>query len=209
MGGFSAGKSSSEMPKEMIAIIEQVFGESSDLRQDFLGQLMGILTGQGPRKWVDEVRPGRYETVTQRTGIQHDGRETYETVKKWIPGGEVTGGHWEDSGDPDMTLPLISQAQEAQRRATSQAMTGTQENLAQKGLVGTPFGELILSQQRQQGAQAVQGVESNILQQFLQMIPGMVTGNIQSIMGALPGTRESGSWNFGANYGGASGGAGG
>jgi hypothetical protein len=91
---------------------------------------------------------------------------------------DVLGGEM-----PGATIPIISQAQEAQRRATSQALTGTQEDLARGGLIGTPFGEMIMSQQRQQGAQAVQGVESNILQGILSIIPGYTQG--QSASGSV------------------------
>ncbi len=94
-------------------------------------------------------------------------------------------------GQTAATVPIIGQAQEAQRRATSQAVGQTEEQLALKGLVGTPFGEQILATQRQAGAQAVAGIPADITQWFLQMIPGYTQGSAQSIMGSLPGTRET------------------
>jgi hypothetical protein len=210
-------KADAQMPPEMIAIIEQVFGESSELRQNLVGQLLGIITGTGPKTWVPEVEatPGHYITrITpgvpgQATDDRAGGRTWKvgqpppgQAEQVWVPGTPERGGRWEDSGDPGMQIPIIAQAQEQQRRATSQAMTQTEGQLAQRGLVGTPFGENILAQMGQQGRQQVAGVEQNILQQFLQMIPGMVTGNIQSIMGALPGTRESDSFGFQLGIGG-------
>ena len=198
---FEMGRDEREMPAEMLAIIEQVFGESSALRQNLLGQLLGILTGEGPMEWIPGgggymetyVQPGHY------TGGQGNLWVPEEIKEKWIPVGEEEG-KWEPSGEPGIQIPIIAQAQEAQRRAASQALGQTEAGLAQRGLMGTPFGENILATIGQRGRQQVAGVEQNIIQQFLQMIPGMVTGNIQSIMGALPGTQEQNAWNIGGGY---------
>jgi hypothetical protein len=217
-------KSEAQMPKEMIAIIEQVFGESGALRQNLLGQLLGVITGEGPQKWVPDVpgKPGYYETILQppsHTGNLNrppstdegysswggGGESSPQASKVWVPGTPEKGGHWEASGEPGVQLPIIAQAQEKQRLATSRALAQTEADLARKGMAGDPFGISLLANMQQQGQQQVASVEQQILQQFLQMIPGMVTGNIQSIMGALPGTRENAASGFSMGIGGNSG----
>ena len=200
---FGVSKGSGDMPSEIIAIIEQVFGESTELRQNLLGQLLGIITGKGVHEYkMGESSPGHYDWVDtgdeERDPITGDIIKPGGTQKVWVPG-EKGKMEWVPTGEGGVQLPMIAQAQEQQRRATSQAMTQTEGQLAQRGMVGTPFGENILATMGQQGRQAVAGVEQNFLQQFLQMIPGMITGNIQSIMGALPGTRKTDQ--FGLNFG--------
>ena len=175
MGGSSVGagksKAGGDMPKEMRQIITQSFKELTDLRQNLIGQYMGILQGTGPMKYGV-------------TGIEEYKKKSGKTRTR-----EVYG--WTESDEAGAQVPMIAQAQEAQRRATSQAMTGTQESLAQRGLAGTPFGEQMMAGQRQQGAQAVAGSKSNITQQMLGMIPNYTQGASQAIMGSLAGTRET------------------
>ena len=137
--------------------------------------------GKGKQDASGGMPPAIQKIITEGWEEQRELRgsliDTFESI--------LTGGQ------TATTVPMIGQAQEAQRRATSQAMAGTEQQLAQKGLAGTPFGEMITSQQRQQGAQAVAGVPTDITQWFMQMIPGYTQGAAQSIMGALPGTRET------------------
>ena len=167
MGSSSIGagksKAEGEMPKDMRRLIKQSFAELTDLRQNLIGQYMGVLQGTGPMKYQEIVK---------------DGKGTGKS-------------EWVSSGGPSAQAPMIAQAQEAQRRATSQGLAGTQESLAQKGMAGTPFAEMIMGQQRQQGAQAVAGAESGIQQQMLGMIPNYTQGTSQAIMGSLAGTRQT------------------
>ena len=167
MGSSSIGagksKAEGEMPKDMRQLIKQSFAELTDLRQNLIGQYMGVLQGTGPMKYQEIVK---------------DGKGTGKS-------------EWVSSGEAGAQAPMIAQAQEQQRRATSQAMTGTQESLAQKGIAGTPFAEMILSQQRQQGMSDVAGVGTGIQQQMLGMIPNYTQGASQAIMGSLAGTRQT------------------
>ena len=201
MASASYGKSesSSEMPKEMREIIKQGWEEMGDLRESLIGTFMGILSGTGkqytreytgtPGYWTED----RSGEVIGNTGGE-GGHDIYGPGPRWVKG---TGKEeWVEGEGAGAQIPMIAQAQEAQRRATSQALTGSQESLAMKGLAGTPFGEQIMAGQRQQGASAVQGVESQFIQQMLSMIPGYTQGQSQSVMGALPGTRETDAKSF-------------
>ncbi|MHA2266109.1 MAG: hypothetical protein ACXAEN_27255 [Candidatus Thorarchaeota archaeon] len=135
----------------------------------------GKSSGEMPKAMRRIIKQGWEEMTDLRQGLIG----TFEDIL----GGKETAA----------TIPIVAQAQEAQRRATSQALTGTQEGLARGGLAGTPFGEMIMSRQRQQGAQAVQGIPAQIAQQLISVIPGFTQGQASSIMGSLPGTRETSS----------------
>ncbi len=95
------------------------------------------------------------------------------------------------TGGAGARVPIVSRAEEAQRRASSQALTQLDERLAQKGLAGTPFGEQIRSQQELAGRQAVAGVGPAMASEWIKGIPGYTLGAAQAIMGSLGGTRES------------------
>ncbi|MHA2065813.1 MAG: hypothetical protein ACXABY_15685 [Candidatus Thorarchaeota archaeon] len=195
-GGASYGKSKSEsgMPKEMRAIIKEGWEEMGDLREMLIGTFMGVMSGSNKMFEQQTVgaTPGYYKEVSETpTGaVDDEGMPIMRPGgREWVPG-QPGREEWVEGGE-GMQIPIIAQAQEAQRRATSQALTGSQESLAQKGLAGTPFGEMIMAQQRQQGASAVQGIPTQFAQQLLSIIPGYTQGSASSIMGALPGTRES------------------
>ena len=202
MGSASYGqsKSSSEMPPEMRQIIKEGWSEMGDLREMLIGTFMGILSGTGKQYTQQMVggTEGGWQDVMVPTGTSEGegGPEAYRMERQWV-GGEPGEMQWVEGEGAGAQIPMIAQAQEAQRRATSQALTGSQESLAMKGLAGTPFGEQIMAGQRQQGAQAVQGVETQFIKQMLSLIPGYTQGQSQSVMGALPGTRETNAkaWN--------------
>jgi hypothetical protein len=187
-------KSQSGMPPEIVNLITGAWEEMGGLREMLIGQMMGIMSGGGPfERGTGEGTPGRYEKQffePEYDPISGDplGPSGYQDV--WIPG-TPGADEWQQTGGPGVQIPIISQAQEAQRRATSSALGQTQESLALKGLAGTPFGEQTMASQRQQGAQAVAGIPADVTQWFMQMIPGFTQGQASSVMGALPGTRES------------------
>ena len=172
MGGSEKAKGGASKVQERI--LSEGWQELGDLREMLIGQFMGILAGEGPMK---------YEQIGMKS-VPARGRGVREDVPEY---------GWVSSGEGGVQIPIIAQAQEQQRRAASQAMRGTQEEMARTGLAGTPFGQMIEAQQRQAGAQAVQGVESNIIQQMLSMIPGYTQGQSTAIMGATPGLREQSS----------------
>jgi len=197
------GRSEGGLPPEITKIITDMFGETSSLRQNLVGQMLGILTGQGPQEYKNVGTEGYWEEVAVPSGGggQDEFAQKYpslvkfkepaptETKKVWREGKEKW--EWVPSGEAGAQIPIIAQAQEAQRRATSRAIRESETGLARQGLAGTPFGENILAQQRQQGAQAFAGIEPDIIGQFLQTIPGYTLGNVQSILGATPGARET------------------
>jgi hypothetical protein len=184
--GWGKSESHAELPKELQNIITQGWEELGGLRQGLIGQLMGVLTGGGAYEYADvSDGGGHWQTVQVPTGTSEGegGPAYYRTERRWV--GNKPNYQWVETGGPNATLPIIQQAEEGQRRATSAALRETETGLAQKGLVGTPFGENILAQQRQQGATALAGIEPNIIGQLFQMIPGFVQGNASSIMGSL------------------------
>jgi hypothetical protein len=87
-----------------------------------------------------------------------------------------------NTGGVEARMPVIQKAQERSRQATSSALAQTQNQLAQSGLAGTPFAEMIQGGMLQQGAQQRAGIPTEIISQMLQQIPGFVTGANQTII---------------------------
>ena len=99
MGGFNMGRSETEMPQEMIDIIESVFGESTELRRGLLGQALGLLTGQGPMEWIPggiERAVGHYERQLVNTGAADEQGPIMEWKDVWVgpPPIEPGEGEW-------------------------------------------------------------------------------------------------------------------
>jgi hypothetical protein len=84
-------------------------------------------------------------------------------------------------------LPIISQAVEGTRRASSKALRGTEEELARTGLSGTPFGERIEAEQRTTGDIAAATTKTDIVKQLFSMIPNFVLGQSQTALSGLSG----------------------
>jgi hypothetical protein len=89
------------------------------------------------------------------------------------------------TGGVGARMPIIRKAEEASRLATSNTLRALDAELAQTGLAGTPFGENIRAGTTQRGALATAGVGPGIVQQFLQMIPGYITGSNQVTVSGL------------------------
>ena len=90
-----------------------------------------------------------------------------------------------NTGGVGARMPIISKAQEQSRQATSNTLAGVDTQLAQGGLAGTPFGQMIRANTLQQGNQATAMVPFNIIQAMLQQIPGFVTGANQTVVTGL------------------------
>jgi len=197
-------RASGELPQAIIDIIKGGWEETGQLRQSLIGQMMGILTGEGPYEYVNVGTPGYWATETRRSE-QHmgEGEGTVYgppvTTRRWIPGKKSY--EWQKTGGPNAQIPIIQQAQERQRQATSSALKQTEASLARFGQTGTPFGEQILAGQRQQGASSIAGIETEIMKALYALIPGFVQGQSSSVMGATAGAREtdakSGQFGFG------------
>ncbi len=93
------------------------------------------------------------------------------------------------------SLPIISRSVEQTRLASSKATQETEEDLARKGLAGTPFGEMILSQAKQTGNIEAGKVGQGIAQMIFQMIPNFILGQSQTatsgLAGAIPGMNKT------------------
>lgn len=89
------------------------------------------------------------------------------------------------TGGVGARIPIISKAMEASKRATSKAMTGAGEDMARKGLSGSPFGEAILSNISREGAYATSQIGPQYAQQMISGIPGYVGGMAQTAVGGM------------------------
>ena len=121
---------------------------------------------------------------------------------------DIIKGFWEETGTLRQTmqgqmlealttggvgahLPIIQQAEQAQRRATSQSLRDLDTQLAQYGLAGTPFGAATRANTMLQGRSQLAAIGPQYAAQLIAGIPGYIQGGAQSIFGALPGTRTS------------------
>lgn len=85
------------------------------------------------------------------------------------------------------SVPLISKSVEATRRASSKTLAGTEEELAKKGMAGTPFGEMVRSQTALEGNIAAGQTQQSLAQAIFSMIPQFIMGQTQSALGGLAG----------------------
>jgi hypothetical protein len=83
------------------------------------------------------------------------------------------------TGGVGARIPIIRKSEEASRRATSNTLQALENQLAQSGLSGTPFGERIRQESTQQGAFQTSQIAPNIIMQMLSQIPGFITGSNQ------------------------------
>jgi hypothetical protein len=83
-------------------------------------------------------------------------------------------------------IPIIQQAVERSKQATSQTLAGTSDDLARSGLAGTPFGQAIMAQTQQQGNQAAARTETDLLSQLIAQVPAFLAQNA-GVINALTG----------------------
>ena len=89
------------------------------------------------------------------------------------------------TGGAGARLPIVNKAVESSRRATSNTLRGLDEQLAQSGLAGTPFGVQARTQTEQEGRFATSQIEPNMVLQMLSQIPGFVMGSNQVTVSGL------------------------
>ena len=91
MGSSSIGagksKAEGEMPKDMRQLIKQSFAELTDLRQNLIGQYMGVLQGTGPMKYgvtgtEEYTKKGKTKT-----------RDVYGWTESGEAGAQASQGH--------------------------------------------------------------------------------------------------------------------
>jgi len=98
--------------------------------------------------------------------------QRFETETRGLRGeliGEMTGA-LTGAGRPRVAMPMIGQMESASRRATSKALTETGTELARTGLAGTPFGERVMAETRQTGAQQLGAIAPTQMQRYIDMI---------------------------------------
>lgn len=78
------------------------------------------------------------------------------------------------------TIPIISQAVEQSRRAGSQALSQTQNDLALQGLSGTPFGSQILANTRLNSEANAAKAQQALALEIFNMIPNFILGQSQT-----------------------------
>ena len=110
------------------------------------------------------------------------------------------------TGGVGAQIPIVQRAEESQRRAYSQSMKDLEMNFAQSGLAGTPFAAAEKSRLGTEARSSIADVGPSMVQQFLAMIPGFVSGQTSSILGTVPSMREEKSkgWRGNVQYGGGS-----
>jgi hypothetical protein len=89
------------------------------------------------------------------------------------------------TGGAGAQLPIVNKAVESSNRATSNTLRNLDEQLAQFGLTGTPFGVEARTQAEQQGRYQTSQIEPNFVMQMLSQIPGFVTGANQTVVSGL------------------------
>lgn len=89
------------------------------------------------------------------------------------------------TGGAGAQLPAIQRAVEGSMQATSNTLRSTRDRLAQTGLAGTPFGEMITTSAQGAGDFATSQVGPNMAMQLLQMIPGFTLGQGQQAVSGL------------------------
>lgn len=88
-------------------------------------------------------------------------------------------------GNTDTTSALLSNVLEGSKSAASRTTDQTKQQLAQKGLAGTPFGEQILATTQMQGAQGTANATNQARQQMLQQFLNAFLTQQQGVLGGL------------------------
>jgi len=89
------------------------------------------------------------------------------------------------TGGVGARIPIAQRGVEATRAGTARALRATEGQLG--SLAGTPFGQQILAQQRQQGAVAASQIPGQIAQQLMAEAPGFLGTAGGQALGALGG----------------------
>lgn len=91
------------------------------------------------------------------------------------------------TGGVGARIPIIQQAVEQSKQATSRTLAETGAQLDQTKLSGTPFGQRILASLRQAGNQEAAAIPTNEAKQAIALIAGLVNGGTQTITSGLVG----------------------
>ncbi len=91
------------------------------------------------------------------------------------------------TGGVGARMPIIRKAEESSRQATSNALRALEKELAVTGQAGTPFGTRAKAETTQRGEMGTSQIGPSMIAQFLQQIPGVITGSNQMTIQGLSG----------------------
>ena len=121
-------------------------------------------------------------------------KEIWSTVKPTMTSAAGAAQEGLKTGGIGSTLPLITQAIEQAKMATSRTMSATGESLDRAG-VGGPFRENILAGTQMQGdlatSQIAPGMTANMLQMLLPMLVGQTQQVTTGMTGAASGANQA------------------
>lgn len=124
--------------------------------------------GSGTSQVLEDISKQLFEETTPLRG---------EYIGQLLEG-LVTGGI-------GARIPLVQQSVERSKLASARTMRQQDESLAMSSLLGTPFGESIRAQSRQQAAQQQAAIPGQMTQQFMQALPSFLTGQGQTVVTGL------------------------
>lgn len=215
IGGGKAGGSQSDPAATTLAALGQAFAtETQGLRQGLISQFSNILTNPSGKGGFDQAG---YDAAMEKykTDLANYNANAGQTAPA-APGSQFAGSPGDlgynspaqiaarssqaTSTAPPVAptkeqfqrgggiqVPIISQALEAVRRASSQSQQGTQEELARTGLTGTPFGQNILATGKREGNLAAANTQTDIMKSLYNLIPNFVLGQSQTALSGLSG----------------------
>lgn len=105
------------------------------------------------------------------------------------------------TGGVGARIPIISQAVEGVRRASSKSLEATEADLARSGLAGTPYGEQIKASTALEGNVAASSKRADMIQALLDQIPGFIQGTQQTQMMGYSPTKDKGGYSMNAGGG--------
>jgi hypothetical protein len=219
--GSSSGSQSDAAATTLAKISEGFSKETAGLRTGFINQLMGILSNPSGKIGFDQagydaaVEKYNTDTAAWEAGDRSGSSQPSGTVPWYksavipnaAPVAPVAPKKSDFQRGGGVQVPIIAQALEASRRAGSQAQSGTRDELARTGLVGTPFGQSILSQGKRENSMNVANTQTDVMKTLYGMLPNFVLGQSQTALSGLSGAvggnvKASGdSKNTGAGFG--------
>ena len=137
---------------------------------------------------------GLQQAQTQSRGLF----QTQQPIRKELSGQILEALR---TGGVGAQIPVVQRAVENTKQATSGALRNTESALQGGNLMNTPFGQTILAQQRQSGAQAASNIPTDIARAFIGGAPefigtaggqaaGLSGGLANSALGAYGGTAQ-------------------
>lgn len=139
--------------------------------------------GGGGKAGASSSGPTEEQKATQKYFLENVSKPVGDTLVPQVTEALKTGG-------VNAQIPLVQQATEQSRSATSQSLANARNIGSRTNLSGTPYAAMIESLIGQQGALATETIPTELAGQFAQLAPNLLTqgGNI-SVSG--PGVSKS------------------